>query len=73
MPKSGIHPDYTDTTFVCGCGSVHVIKSTIGGTVNIDLCKDCHPYFTGKKRTVDTAGRLDKFRAREAAANAKAA
>ncbi len=68
MAQQGIHPEYTETIFVCGCGAKHSLMSTVGGTVNIDLCSSCHPFFTGKKRTVDTAGRLDKFRAREAAA-----
>ncbi len=68
MAQQGIHPDYTETNFVCGCGSTHTINSTLGETVNIDMCKDCHPFYTGKTRTIDTAGRLDKFRAREAAA-----
>lgn len=71
MAQQGIHPEYTVTTFVCGCGAVHKIPSTIGGTVNIELCSECHPHYTGKTRVVDTAGRLDKFRAREAAAKAK--
>ena len=70
MAKQGIHPEYTETVFICGCGAKHVISSTMGGEVNIDLCKDCHPFYTGKQRIVDTAGRLDRFRAREAAAQA---
>lgn len=68
MAQQGIHPDYDTTNFICGCGATHTIPSTLGETVNIDLCSKCHPLYTGKKRTVDTAGRLDKFRAREAAA-----
>ncbi len=68
MAKKGIHPKYEKTTFVCGCGATHVINSTMGGEVHIDLCYECHPFYTGKTRTIDTAGRLDRFRAREAAA-----
>lgn len=68
MAQQGIHPDYTETQFVCGCGATHIINSTIGGTKNIDICNKCHPFYTGKKKIIDTAGRLDKFRAREAAA-----
>lgn len=71
MSKSGIHPKYEETQFICGCGATHTIKSTIGGTFNIDLCSECHPFFTGKKREVDTAGRIDRFRAKEAAATSK--
>ncbi|MEI7511345.1 MAG: 50S ribosomal protein L31 [Candidatus Peregrinibacteria bacterium] len=70
MPKAGIHPQYIETSFLCGCGANHLLPSTMGGTVNVDICKECHPYFTGKKREVDTAGRIDKFRARQAAAQA---
>ena len=68
MAQQGIHPEYTETTFVCGCGATHTINSTMGGTVNIDMCNSCHPFYTGKKKVIDTAGRLDKFRAREEAA-----
>lgn len=68
MAQQGIHPAYTETKFVCGCGEIHTIMSTHGGIVQIDICSKCHPFYTGKKRIVDTAGRLDKFRAREAAA-----
>lgn len=68
MAKQGIHPDYSETTFICGCGAKHAIHSTMTEEVHIDLCSDCHPFYTGKKRIVDTAGRMDKFRAREAAA-----
>ncbi len=68
MAQQGIHPEYTETSFICGCGATHKINSTIGGEKNIDVCKDCHPFYTGKKKVLDTAGRLDKFRAREAAA-----
>ena len=68
MAKQGIHPEYTDTTFICGCGAKHSIKSTMAEEVHIDLCSACHPFYTGKTRTIDTAGRMDRFRAREAAA-----
>ncbi len=67
MPKKGIHPQYVTTNYICGCGAQHVLNSTVGGDVHVDICKECHPYFTGKKREVDTAGRIDKFRARESA------
>ena len=69
MAQQGIHPDYTETTFTCGCGAVHLINATCAD-MSIDMCSECHPFYTGKKREVDTAGRMDKFRAREAAAAA---
>ncbi len=70
MAKKDIHPDYSETTFKCGCGAKHVINSTMAEEVSIDLCSECHPFYTGKVRTVDTAGRLDRFAKREAAAKA---
>lgn len=71
MPKSGIHPKYQTTTFICGCGAMHSIPSTMGETVNVELCCECHPFYTGKTRQVDTAGRIDRFKAKEAAAQPK--
>jgi len=68
MAKQGIHPEYTKTTFICGCGAKHEINSTMASEVHIDLCSECHPFYTGKTRSIDTAGRMDRFRAREAAA-----
>ncbi len=71
MAQSGIHPMYTTTTFICGCGAIHSIPSTLGETYNIELCSECHPFYTGKIRQVDSAGRIDRFKAKEAAATAK--
>lgn len=72
MSQSGIHPKYDTTTFTCGCGAVHTIASTIAsGAMHVDLCCECHPFYTGKVRTVDTAGRIDRFKAKEAAAQSK--
>ncbi|MBF0609789.1 MAG: 50S ribosomal protein L31 [Magnetococcales bacterium] len=66
--KKDIHPNYTDTTFTCvGCGNVIQTKSTIGGTSTLGVCSSCHPFFTGKHKLVDTAGRVDRFRKKYAA------
>jgi large subunit ribosomal protein L31 len=70
MPKQGIHPQYSITTFACSCGASHSIPSTLGDQkISIDACSDCHPYFTGKKRTIDRAGRVERFKMREKAAD----
>jgi len=56
MAKQGIHPEYKETTFLCGCGAKHVIFSTLCVEDRIDLCSVCHPFYTEEKREVDTAG-----------------
>jgi large subunit ribosomal protein L31 len=60
--KEGIHPDYKETTVVCACGSTFVTRSTKGPQIKIDLCSQCHPFFTGKQKLIDSAGRVDRFR-----------
>jgi len=63
--KKGIHPKYyADAKIICACGS----KTTIGATIpeiHTEVCANCHPFYTGKQKLVDTAGRVDKFRKRE--------
>ena len=61
--KQDIHPNYTDTKFTCSCGNVIETKSTIGDQ-HIEICNDCHPFYTGKTKLIDTAGRIDRFNAR---------
>lgn len=66
--KKGIHPTYhQDATAKCSCGHTFTIGSTVKA-VTTDLCSQCHPFYTGKQKLVDTAGRVDKFRARQEAA-----
>ncbi len=60
--KADIHPDYTDVTVTCSCGNSFQTRSTAGNDLNIEVCSACHPFFTGKQKIVDTAGRVDKFR-----------
>ncbi len=64
--KSGIHPDYKDATITCACGSVVVTRST-RGSFTTDVCSACHPFYTGKHKIVDVAGRVDRFRKKYAA------
>ena len=59
--KPGIHPEYLQATVTCACGSVVTTHST-RGSFTTDVCSACHPFYTGKHKIMDTAGRVDKFR-----------
>ncbi len=59
--KKGIHPEYVDCTVKCACGNTFVVKST-KPELTIDICNECHPFFTGSQKIVDTAGRVEKFK-----------
>ena len=61
--KEKIHPNYKETTIVCACGTTIQTKST-KQNIHIDICSNCHPYFTGKQKLLDSAGRVDKFKKR---------
>ena len=58
--KASIHPDYVDTTITCNCGEVIHTRST-RPFIKVEICSKCHPFFTGKQRFVDTAGRVERF------------
>ncbi len=58
--KDKIHPTYQMATIRCACGNEFTTRSTVGD-MRIDICSNCHPFFTGKQKLVDTAGRVDKF------------
>ncbi len=60
--KAGIHPDYQEITVTCSCGNVFKTRSTLSKPLNIEVCSQCHPFYTGKQKIVDTAGRVEKFR-----------
>ncbi len=63
--KAGIHPDYHEVTVHCSCGNSFKTRSTYGGeALQIEVCAQCHPFFTGKQKILDTAGQVDKFRRR---------
>jgi large subunit ribosomal protein L31 len=63
--KAGIHPNYHEITVTCSCGSVFKTNSTMAkDTLNVEVCSQCHPFYTGKQKIVDTAGRVEKFRQR---------
>lgn len=59
--KEGIHPEYKMTTASCACGNVINVGST-RDAIKVEICSSCHPFFTGKQKLVDTAGRIDRFR-----------
>jgi large subunit ribosomal protein L31 len=63
--KSGIHPEYEQTTITCACGAVYHVGST-RKSLKIGICAACHPFFTGEQKFVDTAGRIEKFSKRYA-------
>jgi len=61
--KSGIHPEYHEITITCSCGTTFKTRSTLKKKdLHIDVCSSCHPFYTGKQKLLDTAGRVDKFR-----------
>ena len=63
--KPDIHPAYAETTVLCTCGSTVVTRSTAkSGVINADVCSQCHPFYTGKQKILDTGGRVAKFEAR---------
>ncbi|ABM17920.1 50S ribosomal protein L31 [Marinobacter nauticus] len=62
--KEGIHPKYEDITATCSCGNVIKTRSTIGHDLQLDVCSQCHPFYTGKQKVMDTGGRIDRFQKR---------
>ena len=61
--KKGIHPEYKLTKITCVCGNVIETRSTVEN-INVEICSACHPFYTGKQKLVDTAGRIDRFNKR---------
>ncbi|WP_236794961.1 50S ribosomal protein L31 [Amycolatopsis sp. GM8] len=63
--KSGIHPEYVPTTVTCGCGATFETRSTkTSGQITVEICSNCHPFYTGKQKILDTGGRVARFEAR---------
>lgn len=75
--KAGIHPAYNECSVVCACGNQFKTRSTHKGDIRVEICSNCHPFFTGRQKLVDTEGRVDRFTKRlqrvDAAKEAKAA
>ncbi len=62
--REGIHPKYNEITAVCSCGNSFKTRSTYGQDLQLDVCSQCHPFYTGKQKVMDTAGRIDRFQKR---------
>jgi len=60
--KDKIHPAYQEINVVCSCGNTFKTRSTLGRDLHIEVCSECHPFYTGKQKIVDTAGRVEKFK-----------
>ena len=58
--KQGIHPEYKSAKVTCACGHTFETRSTVD-KLNVEICSNCHPFFTGKQKLIDTAGRVEKF------------
>jgi large subunit ribosomal protein L31 len=71
--KQGIHPEYNEIKVSCSCGESFVTRSTAGKDVNLDVCSKCHPFYTGKQKIIDTAGRVDRFQQKYGMRGKKAA
>jgi large subunit ribosomal protein L31 len=65
--KPSIHPEYNEIKVSCSCGNTFQTRSTLGQDLSLEVCSSCHPFYTGKQKIVDTAGRVDKFRKKYAA------
>ncbi|CAJ2375767.1 MAG: 50S ribosomal protein L31, partial [Gammaproteobacteria bacterium] len=62
--KSDTHPKYAEITVTCACGNTFETKSTLGKALHVEICSACHPFYTGRQKIVDTAGRVGKFKAK---------
>jgi large subunit ribosomal protein L31 len=69
--QAEIHPQYGETTATCSCGNVIKTRSTLCSDIQIDVCSECHPFFTGKQKIVDSGGRVDRFKKRFGTRGAK--
>ena len=63
--RNGIHPEYVTTTVHCGCGNEFITRSTkTSGSIHVEVCSACHPFYTGKQKILDSGGRVARFEAR---------
>jgi len=69
--KAAIHPAYNEVRVHCACGNVFTTRSTHKGDISLEICSSCHPFFTGKQKLVDTAGRVERYRRKYEKAAAK--
>lgn len=64
--KADIHPEYGEVNVTCSCGHTFKTRSTLRGELHLEVCSECHPFYTGTQKIMDTAGRVDKFKRRYA-------
>ncbi len=69
--KTEIHPNYGTLTATCSCGNTIEVGSTLVDSIHIDVCSQCHPFYTGKQKTAETGGRIDRFNKRFSGRSAK--
>jgi large subunit ribosomal protein L31 len=69
--RTEIHPKYDDVQVTCSCGNVFTTRSTKTGAMHVELCNECHPFFTGRQKLVDTGGRVERFQKRYAGTEVK--
>jgi len=70
--KEGIHPKYEVVKVHCACGTEWETRSTKGGEIRLEICSSCHPFFTGKQKLIDTAGRVERFQRKYGQTGSKA-
>jgi large subunit ribosomal protein L31 len=70
--KEKIHPKFADISITCACGNVIKTSSTLCKDLSVEICSSCHPFFTGKQKIIDSAGKVEKFKKRYANVKAKA-
>jgi large subunit ribosomal protein L31 len=70
--KAGIHPVYHEVHVTCACGNTFTTRSTHKSDIHLEICSNCHPFFTGKQKLLDTAGRIERFRRKYAKTEKKA-
>jgi large subunit ribosomal protein L31 len=71
--KATGHPEYKEIDVVCSCGASFKTRSTLGKPLHVEVCSSCHPFYTGKQKIVDTAGRVEKFKQKYAKGKSAAA
>ena len=59
--KAGIHPAYSEVSVICACGNNFKTRSSHKGDIRVEICSNCHPFFTGRQKLIDTEGRVDRF------------
>ncbi|MEH6671749.1 50S ribosomal protein L31 [Halopseudomonas sp.] len=69
--KADLHPNYQEIEATCSCGNVIKTRSTLQSGIHLDVCSECHPFYTGKQKILDTGGRIERFKQRFGAVSSK--